>query len=117
MAPKLNHTIVAARDRNASALFLSEILALEAPLVLGPFALVKIPTPSWLRSCSARALLRAAQVSEGHRPPGDIRRGFALAGPNGCGEVRGERSLAIVAVRQKHGEPRAANPPRKLEQV
>jgi catechol 2,3-dioxygenase-like lactoylglutathione lyase family enzyme len=42
MAPKLNHTIVAARDRNASALFLSEILALEAPLVLGPFALVKV---------------------------------------------------------------------------
>ena len=42
MPPKLNHTIVAARDRKASALFLSEILALEPPLILGPFALVKV---------------------------------------------------------------------------
>jgi catechol 2,3-dioxygenase-like lactoylglutathione lyase family enzyme len=42
MSPKLNHTIVAARDRNASALFLSDILALEPPLILDPFALVKV---------------------------------------------------------------------------
>ena len=39
---KLNHTIVAARDRNAAALFLSEILGLEPPVVLGPFALVTV---------------------------------------------------------------------------
>src|SRR5215213_9018383 len=40
MPAKLNHTIVAARDRKASALFMSEILGLEPPVLLGPFALV-----------------------------------------------------------------------------
>ncbi len=39
---KLNHTIVAARDRNASALFLSELLGAPMPLLLGPFALVSV---------------------------------------------------------------------------
>jgi catechol 2,3-dioxygenase-like lactoylglutathione lyase family enzyme len=42
MAPKLNHTIVAARDRKASALFLSEILGLAPPILLGPFAAVTV---------------------------------------------------------------------------
>jgi catechol 2,3-dioxygenase-like lactoylglutathione lyase family enzyme len=42
MPAKLNHTIVAARDRNASALFLSEVLGLGPPLVFGPFALVTV---------------------------------------------------------------------------
>jgi catechol 2,3-dioxygenase-like lactoylglutathione lyase family enzyme len=39
---KLNHTIVAARDRNAAALFMTEILGLAPPVVLGPFALVTV---------------------------------------------------------------------------
>lgn len=42
MPAKLNHTIVAAHDRNASALFLSEVLGLEPPVILGPFALVRV---------------------------------------------------------------------------
>jgi len=42
MPAKLNHTIVAARDRNASALFMSEVLGLDPPVVLGPFALVTV---------------------------------------------------------------------------
>jgi catechol 2,3-dioxygenase-like lactoylglutathione lyase family enzyme len=42
MTVKLNHTIVAARDHEKSALFLSEILGVERPLVLGPFALVGV---------------------------------------------------------------------------
>lgn len=43
MTVKLNHTIVAARDNKASALFVFEILGLEkAPLLLGPFALVAV---------------------------------------------------------------------------
>src|SRR5215472_12219695 len=37
---KLNHTIVAARDRKASALFVTELLGLAPPVLLGPFALV-----------------------------------------------------------------------------
>jgi catechol 2,3-dioxygenase-like lactoylglutathione lyase family enzyme len=42
MPAKLNHTIVAARDRDASAMFLSEILGLDPPLILGSFAVVKV---------------------------------------------------------------------------
>jgi catechol 2,3-dioxygenase-like lactoylglutathione lyase family enzyme len=43
MTIKLNHTIVAARDNRASALFICEVLGLEkAPLLFGPFALVTV---------------------------------------------------------------------------
>jgi catechol 2,3-dioxygenase-like lactoylglutathione lyase family enzyme len=38
MPPKLNHTIIAAHDKKASALFLSEVLGLAPPVLLGPFA-------------------------------------------------------------------------------
>jgi catechol 2,3-dioxygenase-like lactoylglutathione lyase family enzyme len=41
MAVQLNHTIVAARDRQASAEFLSEILGLPAPAPFGPFLAVQ----------------------------------------------------------------------------
>jgi catechol 2,3-dioxygenase-like lactoylglutathione lyase family enzyme len=42
MSPRLNHTIVSARDRDGSALFLTEILGLPRPLRLGPFAVVGV---------------------------------------------------------------------------
>jgi len=42
MAVRLNHTIVAARDRDASARFLAEMLGLPAPVVLGHFAGVRV---------------------------------------------------------------------------
>ena len=43
MTAKLNHTIVAAHDSQASALFLSEILGIgNAPRLLGPFVLVTV---------------------------------------------------------------------------
>ena len=42
MAIKLNHTIVAARDKDASASFLSEILGVPAPSLIGPFAVVPV---------------------------------------------------------------------------
>jgi catechol 2,3-dioxygenase-like lactoylglutathione lyase family enzyme len=42
MPARLNHTIVAARDKTASAVFLAEILGLPAPLQLGPFAVVAV---------------------------------------------------------------------------
>ncbi len=38
----LNHTIVAAKDKTVSAVFLTEILGLPAPLLLGPFAVVRV---------------------------------------------------------------------------
>ena len=41
MAVQLNHTIVAARDREASARFLSEILGLPRPTRYGPFLVVQ----------------------------------------------------------------------------
>jgi catechol 2,3-dioxygenase-like lactoylglutathione lyase family enzyme len=37
MAVQLNHTIVAARDKDASATFLAEILGLPEPKPFGPF--------------------------------------------------------------------------------
>ena len=42
MSIKLNHTIVAAEDKAVSALFLTEMLGLPAPLLMGPFAVVRI---------------------------------------------------------------------------
>ncbi|MGK2923750.1 MAG: VOC family protein [Methyloceanibacter sp.] len=40
MAVQLNHTILAARDKDASAAFLTEMLGLPAPASWGPFAVV-----------------------------------------------------------------------------
>ena len=42
MAVRLNHTIVEARDRDASAMFLTDVLGLPPPSVLGPFAAVQV---------------------------------------------------------------------------
>ncbi|HEX6338840.1 MAG TPA: VOC family protein [Jiangellaceae bacterium] len=41
MAVQLNHTIVASRDRDASARFLAEILGLPDPVPFGPFMTVE----------------------------------------------------------------------------
>lgn len=40
MAVQLNHTIVAARDKRASAAFLADVLGLGPPTAFGPFAVV-----------------------------------------------------------------------------
>jgi catechol 2,3-dioxygenase-like lactoylglutathione lyase family enzyme len=42
MTVTLNHTIVAARDRDASAAFLAEMLGLPPPSLLGHFAMVEV---------------------------------------------------------------------------
>ncbi|AUX22474.1 glyoxalase [Sorangium cellulosum] len=42
MAVRLNHTIVAARDKQVSATFLAEILGLSAPVPFGPFMAVRL---------------------------------------------------------------------------
>ena len=42
MTIRLNHTIVAARDKDSAATFLTEILGLSAPLLVGPFAVVQV---------------------------------------------------------------------------
>ncbi|RBY78404.1 VOC family protein [Blastococcus sp. TF02-09] len=42
MSVSLNHTIVHARDRHASAQFLTDLLALEPPSTFGPFAVVQL---------------------------------------------------------------------------
>lgn len=41
MAVELNHTIVAVRDKNASAFFLAEILGTANPTPVGPFMCVE----------------------------------------------------------------------------
>jgi catechol 2,3-dioxygenase-like lactoylglutathione lyase family enzyme len=42
MTVKLNHTIVSARDKRASAAFLAEVLGLPAPAPFGPFLSVQV---------------------------------------------------------------------------
>ena len=42
MTVRLNHTILPAHDKEASAKFLSAILGLSAPVVMGPFAVVRV---------------------------------------------------------------------------
>jgi catechol 2,3-dioxygenase-like lactoylglutathione lyase family enzyme len=42
MPVHLNHTIVAARDKRASAAFLAEVLGLGPPTSFGPFAVVEL---------------------------------------------------------------------------
>jgi catechol 2,3-dioxygenase-like lactoylglutathione lyase family enzyme len=42
MPVHLNHTIVAARDRQESAAFLADVLGLEPPITFGPFAVVQL---------------------------------------------------------------------------
>jgi catechol 2,3-dioxygenase-like lactoylglutathione lyase family enzyme len=42
MAIRLNHTIVAARDKQSAAKFLTEILGLPAPSMVGPFAVARV---------------------------------------------------------------------------
>ncbi len=42
MAVRLNHTIVAARDKDAAARFVAEILGLPAAVSVGPFAVMQV---------------------------------------------------------------------------
>jgi catechol 2,3-dioxygenase-like lactoylglutathione lyase family enzyme len=42
MPVQLNHTIVAARDKQASATFLADVLGLAPPTSFGPFAVVEL---------------------------------------------------------------------------
>ena len=42
MAIRLNHTIVAAREKETAAKFLTEILGIPAPSRVGPFAVVQV---------------------------------------------------------------------------
>jgi catechol 2,3-dioxygenase-like lactoylglutathione lyase family enzyme len=42
MAIRLNHTIVAANDKKTAAKFLTEILGLPTPSLVGPFAVVRV---------------------------------------------------------------------------
>ena len=44
MTVQLNHTIIPARDKDASALFLSEVLGLDKPFLFGPFMAVQVDT-------------------------------------------------------------------------
>jgi catechol 2,3-dioxygenase-like lactoylglutathione lyase family enzyme len=55
MAVELNHTIVHARDAEASARFLSEILGLAAPRRFGPFIVVDVANGVSLDFLSADA--------------------------------------------------------------
>ena len=59
MTVELNHTIVAARDKLASAMFLTDLLGLPAPTSYGPFLVVTL---------SNRVSLDFVDTSEDIRP-------------------------------------------------
>jgi hypothetical protein len=42
VALRLNHTIVAARDKEAAGRFAAEILGLPAPVAVGPFLVLQV---------------------------------------------------------------------------
>ena len=48
MSIRLNHTIVHARDKHASARFLAEILGLGEPTTYGPFVVVRVENDVFL---------------------------------------------------------------------
>lgn len=54
MTVKLNHTIVSARDKRASASFLAEILGLPAPVPFGQFLGVQVDNDVTLDFADAR---------------------------------------------------------------
>jgi catechol 2,3-dioxygenase-like lactoylglutathione lyase family enzyme len=60
MPVQLNHTIVAARDRHASARFLADLLGLAPPTAFGPFAVVRVDNDVSLD------FVDAERVSPGH---------------------------------------------------
>jgi catechol 2,3-dioxygenase-like lactoylglutathione lyase family enzyme len=59
MAIRLNHTIVAAQDKYSSAMFLTEILGLPAPSLLGPFAVVRVSDDTSLDYITADGEIRS----------------------------------------------------------
>jgi catechol 2,3-dioxygenase-like lactoylglutathione lyase family enzyme len=54
MTVKLNHTIVSARDKQASATFLAEVLGLPTPVPFGPFLGVQVDNDVTLDFIDAR---------------------------------------------------------------
>ncbi len=58
MAVQLNHTIVPAHDKNASATFLAEILGLDPPKRFGPFLCVETANGVSLDYDDRRAVTR-----------------------------------------------------------
>jgi hypothetical protein len=64
MAVQLNHTIVAVRDKKASATFLAEILGLATPTPVGPFMSVEI---RGTRRRTPSTTMGAASTSKTHR--------------------------------------------------
>lgn len=58
MAVQLNHTIVHATDKHASAAFLTAILGLPAPTTFGPFAVVDLANGASLDFADDRGPIR-----------------------------------------------------------
>jgi catechol 2,3-dioxygenase-like lactoylglutathione lyase family enzyme len=63
MAIQLNHTIVAAHDKEVAAIFLTEILGLPAPSLLGPFAVVRVSDDTSLDYTDAKGDITSQHYS------------------------------------------------------
>jgi hypothetical protein len=59
MAIRLNHTIVAAHDKETAAKLLTEILGLPAPSLVGPFAVVRLSDDTSLDFVTAEGEIRS----------------------------------------------------------
>jgi hypothetical protein len=59
MAIRLNHTIVAANDKKTAAKFLTEILGLPAPSLVGPFAVARVSDDTSLDYIDADGEIRS----------------------------------------------------------
>ena len=59
MAIRLNHTIVAANDKKTAAKFLTEILGLPSPSLVGPFAVARVSDDTSLDYIDADGKIRS----------------------------------------------------------
>ena len=65
----LNHTIVSAHDKDASAWFLTDVLGLDPPTRLGPFAVVRVSRDTTLESAFGPTLCRSTHFCRSCRNP------------------------------------------------
>lgn len=95
MGTTLNHTIIHARDKHASAAFLTEVLGLEPPTTYGPFVVVQVGDTS-------------LDFADDHAPSGFQRQHYAFL-------VSEEDFDAILARLEARGLIYWADPSHRIE--
>jgi hypothetical protein len=83
MPVQLNHTIVSVRDKRESAVFLAEILGLDAPEPYGPFLVVRVDNEVSLDSQTTTARSTPSTTRSWSASPSSMRSSVASKG-GGC---------------------------------